>query len=137
MVERAAASAGARVVSASGEGNGESPADQFLRTVVDGAAQYERALIRARTKAALGAKRARGEKTGGDAPFGFAAVDGRLVALESEQSTMARARELSAEGRSLRSVAAALAVEGRVSRTGRPFAAQQVSRMLVNEAAAA
>jgi DNA invertase Pin-like site-specific DNA recombinase len=64
-VEREAARMGARVVSASGEGNGDSPADQFMRTVVDGAAQYERGLIRARTKAALAAKRAKGEKTGG------------------------------------------------------------------------
>jgi DNA invertase Pin-like site-specific DNA recombinase len=131
-VERASAGAGARVVSASGEGNGDSPADQFMRTVVDGAAQYERALIRARTSAALAAKRARGEKTGGDAPFGFAvAADGvHLVAVEREQATIARARQLAAEGRSLRAVAAALAAEGRGSRTGRPFYAAQVARML-------
>src|SRR5579862_3564421 len=61
MVERAAEGFGARVVSAAGEGNGDAPADQFMRTIVDGAAQYERALIRARTKAALAAKSARGE----------------------------------------------------------------------------
>src|ERR1019366_2531424 len=48
MVERAAGSVGAAVVSAAGEGNGTTPADQFMRTVIDGAAQYERALIRAR-----------------------------------------------------------------------------------------
>lgn len=59
-VERAAAQCGAAVVSAAGEGNGAAPADQFMRTVIDGAAQYERALIRARTRAALAAKRARG-----------------------------------------------------------------------------
>ena len=55
---------GARLVSATGEGNGDSPADAFLRTVIDGAAQYERGLVRARTRAALavkaGASRARG-----------------------------------------------------------------------------
>jgi DNA invertase Pin-like site-specific DNA recombinase len=132
MVERATASAGATIVSAAGEGNGDAPADAFMRTVIDGAAQYERALIRARTKAALGAKRAKGEKTGGDAPYGFAlAVDGlRLAPVESEQKTLARARALSAEGRSLRNVAAALTSEGRFSRTGRAFAAQQIARML-------
>jgi DNA invertase Pin-like site-specific DNA recombinase len=63
-IERAAAAAGARVVSASGEGNGDSPADAFMRTVIDGAAQYEHGLIRARTAAALAAKRARGERVG-------------------------------------------------------------------------
>src|SRR5207253_1974262 len=77
MIERAA---GVPVVSASGEGNGTSPADAFMRTVIDGAAQYERGLIRARTKAALAAKAARGERVGG-VPFGMRVdVDGvRLV----------------------------------------------------------
>lgn len=135
LVERAVASAGAAVVSAAGEGNGTAPADQFMRTVIDGAAQYERALIRARTKAALGAKRAKGEKTGGDAPYGFAlAVDGkRLVPVDEEHVTIARARALAAAGLSLRAVAAALAGDGRVSRTGRPFAAMQIARMLAGQ----
>src|SRR5580658_6335135 len=70
-VERAAASAGAVVVSAAGEGNGTAPADAFMRTVIDGAAAYERALIRARTTAALAVIRARGQKTGGGVPYGF------------------------------------------------------------------
>ena len=132
-VERAAGSSGAVVVSAAGEGNGDTPADAFMRTVIDGAAAYERALIRARTKAALAAKSARGEKTGGDVPYGFA-VDGsgRLAPVEGEQAVIARAAALSAEGRSLRAVAAALAEEGHVARTGKPFAAMQVSRMLAS-----
>jgi DNA invertase Pin-like site-specific DNA recombinase len=132
MVERAADGQGARVVSAAGEGSGTTPADGFMRTVIDGAAQYERALIRARTTAALAVIRARGQKTGGGVPYGFAlAADGRtLVAVEDEQATIARAHVLAAAGRSLRAVAAQLAAEGHVSRTGRPFAAVQVARML-------
>jgi hypothetical protein len=35
---------GARIVSASGEGRGDSPVDAFIRTVIDGAAQYEHGL---------------------------------------------------------------------------------------------
>jgi DNA invertase Pin-like site-specific DNA recombinase len=52
-VEDAARSAGARVISADGAGNGDAPADGFMRTIVDGAAEYERALIRARTRRTL------------------------------------------------------------------------------------
>jgi DNA invertase Pin-like site-specific DNA recombinase len=139
MVERAATSAGARVMSVAGEGNGEGAADAFMRTVIDGAAAYERALIRARTTAALAVIRSSGRKTGGDAPYGYSvAADGRtLVAVESEQVVIARARALSAEGKSLRSVAATLLAEGHTSRTGRPFAAQQVARMLGDARAAA
>jgi DNA invertase Pin-like site-specific DNA recombinase len=127
-VEREAARLGARVTSASGEGNGDSPADQFMRTVVDGAAQYERGLIRARTKSALAAKSARGEVVG-QVPYGYVREGARLVAVPSEQGIIARARKL-AEGRSLRAVAVQLASEGHVSRTGRPFAASQVQRLL-------
>jgi DNA invertase Pin-like site-specific DNA recombinase len=43
--------------------------------IMDAAAAYERALIRARTKAALAAKRARGERSG-EVPYGFRAVEG-------------------------------------------------------------
>jgi DNA invertase Pin-like site-specific DNA recombinase len=131
LVDRAVTTAGARLVSASGEGNGDSPADAFIRTVIDGAAQYEHGLIRARTCAALAAKRARGERIG-SVPFGFALdPDGaHLVADEREQATIARARELRTSGLSLRAVAAHLAAEGRVSRTRRRFLAEQVARML-------
>lgn len=130
-IESAVTIAGARVVSASGEGNGDSPADAFIRTVIDGAAQYEHGLIRARTCAALAVKRAHGERVG-SVPFGFAVdADGvRLVVHDREQATRERARELRARGLSLRAVAARLAVEGHVSRTGRRFLAQQIARML-------
>lgn len=130
-VERAATTAGARLVSASGEGNGDSPADTFIRTVIDGAAQYEHGLIRARTSAALAAKRAHGERVG-SVPFGFAVhADGvRLVVNDREQSTIARARELRVCGLSLRAVGARLAAEGHVSRTGRQFLAEQLVRMI-------
>ena len=100
-----------------------------MRTVIDGAAAYERALIRARTTAALAVIRARGQKTGGSVPY--VASDGRtLVAVEGEQATIARARQLAAKGRTLRAVAAQLAAEGHVSRKGVPFFAAQVGRML-------
>jgi hypothetical protein len=131
----AVAMEGARIVSASGEGNGDSPADAFIRTVIDGAAQYEHGLIRARTTAALAAKRARGERVG-SVPFGFALhADGvRLVANLRERATIARARRLRARGLSLRAVAARLADEGCVSRTARRFTAEQVARMLSRRA---
>jgi site-specific DNA recombinase len=133
-IEDAAAEAGAVVRSSAGEGNGSTPADEFMRGVIDSAARYERALIRARTTAALAVIRARGQKTGGSVPYGFRLdVDGRtLVAVEGEQATIARARVLAVEGLSLRTVAGQLAAEGHVSRKGSPFSAVQVARMLAS-----
>lgn len=136
LVERAAGAARARVVSVDGVGNGDSPADAFMRTVIDGAAAYERALIRARTKAALGVKRARGERAG-EVPYGFRlAADGvRLEADDAEQGVLAAVRELRAAGLSHRAIVGALAARGLVSRAGRPFGQTQVCRMLAREVA--
>ena len=128
-VERAAKACGAKVLSADGTANGDTPADAFMRTMLDGAAAYERALIRARTKAALAAKRARGERAGA-VPYGFTATpDGRLVANEAEQKAIALVRQYRAAGLPLRAIVAELARAGIVSRTGRPLQLTQVARM--------
>jgi site-specific DNA recombinase len=135
-IERSAEAAGARVVAADGVGNGDSPADTFMKTVIDGAAQYERGLIRARTRAALAAKRARGERAGA-LPYGFR-VSGDGVRLEeepAEQAVLARVCELREAGLSHRLIRDALALAGLVSRGGRPFALSQVQRMLSRAAA--
>lgn len=128
-VERAAKACGAKVLSADGTANGDSPADAFMRTMLDGAAAYERALIRARTKAALAAKRARGERAGA-VPYGYsAALDGKLVTNEAEQGVLAIVRDLRAAGMPLRAVVAELARRGLVSRSGCAFQLTQVARM--------
>lgn len=130
-IERAATSAGARLVSADGTANGDSPADAFMRTVIDGAAAYERGLIKARTKAALAAKAAKGERVG-MVPYGWrVSADG--VALErdeAEQGVLAAVRELRAAGLSQRAIVAELAGRGLVSRSGRPFQKTQIARMV-------
>ncbi len=56
MVDRLAERHGARVLAADGTGNGDGPEAMLMRGIVDVFAQYERALIRARTKAALAVK---------------------------------------------------------------------------------
>jgi site-specific DNA recombinase len=135
-IERVASATGAAVVSAAGEGNGSAPADAFMRTVIDGAAAYERALIRARTKAALAAKASKGERVGA-VPYGYQlAADGvRLVLNPSEQAVLAVVRELRVAGLSQRAIVAELGTRSLVSRAGRPFAQTQVARMLAHRAA--
>ena len=131
-IERAATANGARLVSADGTANGESPADDFMRTVIDGAAAYERGLIRARTKAALQAKRERGERVG-SIPFGFRLADDgvHLEADEHEQVVVERVRVLSEAGRSTRAVVIALSEDGLVNpRTARKLNQTQVVRIL-------
>jgi DNA invertase Pin-like site-specific DNA recombinase len=129
-IERAVSTCGARVVSADGAGNGDSPTDAFMRTILDAAAAYERALIRARTRAALQAKRARGERAG-EVPFGYRlAADGRTLETDpGEQTIVTRVREARAAGLSLRAIVSELARAGLVSRAGRPLTLTQVARL--------
>ncbi len=131
MIERTAGIRGAKVISASGEGNGDSPADQFMRRILDGASEYERALIRGRTKAALAAKKSRGERTGG-IPYGFElAPDGRcLVPNAAERKVIGRVKALRARGHSIRKLVVVCAERGIVSRAGRPFHKSAIEKLL-------
>jgi DNA invertase Pin-like site-specific DNA recombinase len=120
---------GCSVLAADGSGNGATPADALMRTILDGMAEYERALIRSRTKAALQAKRARGEAAG-MAPYGFDVVSGKLFPNPDEQRTIARIRELAASGKGSKAIVGILASEGHVSRKGLPLQRTQVRRIL-------
>ena len=132
MIESAVARKGARIVSTAGEGtDGDDPASVLMRRMIDAFAEYERLLIGARTKAALGAKKARGERTG-SVPYGYTlAADGvHLEAVPEEQEVIAVARRLHGAGQSLRAIARELERRGFVSRAGKAFLAEQVKRLL-------
>lgn len=127
MVDRLVARKGARVVSALEEGtNGDDPTNVLMRRMLDAFSEFERLLIGARTKAALRAKRSRGERAG-NVPFGFRATEtGKLVPESTEQEAIALVRSLRAEGLKLREVVAELDERGVVGRTGRPLGLAQV-----------
>ena len=127
-IERAVTGCGAKIATADGVANGDGAADSFMRNMLDAVAQYERSLIRARTVAALKAKRARGELAG-NVPYGFTAVAGKLIENPAELGVLAVVRDLRAAGLSLRAVVAQLAKRGLVSRAGTPFHLTQVARM--------
>jgi DNA invertase Pin-like site-specific DNA recombinase len=130
MVERLCERVGARIQSADGAGNGAGPEAALMRNIVAAFSAYERMLIRARTKAALALKRERGERTG-TVRYGYrVAEDGKtLLPDDHEQAVIARARELRAEGASLRAVGRTLLAEGMTPRTGRAWNPQVVARM--------
>ncbi len=129
LVERLCERHGARVQSADGTGNGDGPEAQLLRGVIDVFAQYERAIIRSRTKAALAVKKANGERVGG-VPYGYRLEDGRVVEDADEQATVARARELRAAGLSLRRIGRVLIAEARNPRDAKCWHVQVVKRMV-------
>jgi DNA invertase Pin-like site-specific DNA recombinase len=137
-VERMAEGAGARVVTADGVSAEATPEGALMRTLLDAFAAYERAMIRARTRAALAVKRSRGEHTGGAAPYGFRIGPARTLAPEpAEQLVIERARALRGRGMTFDAVAAELTKIGYRSRTGRAFFPMQVLRMTTAEPPAA
>jgi DNA invertase Pin-like site-specific DNA recombinase len=115
MVEARAEALGARVTSTAGEGDGTDPSAKLMRQIVDAFAEYERALIGARTKAALAAKKVKGERIGG-IPYGFSDADGKLVPNEDEQRVILQAKYLSSTGLSMRGICAKFRIEGVVFR---------------------
>lgn len=130
MVERLVERKGARIVSADGSCNGEGPEAQLMRAIIDAFAQYERALIRTRVKAALAVKRKRLEFTG-VAPIGFSGAKDvvPLAVDEYEQATVARIIELRGDGLSIRGIVAQLNGEGRRAR-GKRWHPTSVARVL-------
>ena len=77
-----------------------------MRTLVDAFSQYERALIRARTKAALAARRSQGLRTG-QIPFGQRLADDG-VSLEEhpeEQRVIYLVNRLRSEGLTIQAIA--------------------------------
>lgn len=109
----------ARVVTADGVSAEDTPEGALMRTLLDAFAAYERAVIRARTRAALAVKRARGERISGRAPLGFRFEGGRLVEEPSEQALLACVRDLRSGGASFREVVEQLNASGVTIRGGR------------------
>jgi DNA invertase Pin-like site-specific DNA recombinase len=133
-IEHEVARCGGKIICADGSANGDSPSDEFLKTILDGAAAYERQMIRARTRAALAVKRQRGEATGGNAPFGYRIVEGRLVVDEQEQQALKTLRSMRyGEGLSFRAIRREALKRGIYSRTQKEFTLHSLHNILSRE----
>ena len=114
MVEHDVHRRGARIVSAAGEGTeSDDPTCVLMRRIIDAFSEYERLIIKARTRAAMGAKSRRGELLGA-VPYGFTrSDDGKsLIENPAEQQVLNLVANLRASGFSLRRIAAELTKRG-------------------------
>ena len=127
-IEKEVKRRGARIISAAGEGtDNDDPSNVLMRTIVDAFAEYERNLISARTAAAMAQKRKRGEKTGGDVPFGYRLLEGGRLAVEpEEQKVLELIRKLREAGESYRKIGAELQRRGILTRRGKSVWRPQV-----------
>lgn len=138
LIERMAERAGASAVAIDDDHNAQSDdPDAFLRRrIKDLMAEYERLLIRSRTKAALAVKKAKGQRTG-DIPIGRRLDDDgvHLAVDDNEAAVVARILELRQEGLPIRAIAARLDEEGFAAR-GRRWHKTTVERVLARAEAA-
>ena len=119
----------AELYSVSEQINTKNAAGRLVLNVLVSVAQWERETICERTKDALQAKKARGEKTGGNVPFGFNVINGKLVKNEEEQSIINEIKNLKNKGLSLRKIAGILNEKGIVTKNGKEWTAAQIQRI--------
>jgi DNA invertase Pin-like site-specific DNA recombinase len=115
-----------------------------MRRIVDAFGEYERLVIKARTKAALAVKKGRGEKIGGLVPYGSMrgtdkpGANGKpiktLVECAAEQDVVRLMKALRASGLTLQAIAADLAGRGITRREGGKWGYQFISRLLTKSA---
>ncbi|MGA3114579.1 MAG: recombinase family protein [Syntrophobacteraceae bacterium] len=117
---------------------------RFMLKVMGAMNELEREQAGERTKAALSFKKDKGEKTGGDVPFGFSlAASGKvlmvngqqqvikvLIANEQEQAIIRLIESLKADGHSDNGIARYLNQNGYVTKKGKGWSNVQVARIL-------
>lgn len=109
--------------------NTSSAFGRFFLLTLAGIAEMERTLVGERTRAALHSKRKRGEKLGGQPPFGFRADAGMLVPDDEEQRAIKVMEDLRSRGMSFREVAERLNASA-VRARGRRWHPTTIQRVL-------
>jgi DNA invertase Pin-like site-specific DNA recombinase len=103
----------------------DTPTAILIRQVLGAVAQFEKAALVAKMKAARDRKIAAGEKCGG-----------RRSHAELWPDVVALAKKLHKRGKSLREISAALTAAGHMNEAGKPFAATSIRNMVTRGKAA-
>lgn len=109
----------AKLISAAGEGtDNDEPTSILMRRMIDAFAEFERNIIKTRTKSAMAEKKKKGERVG-HIPFGLQlGTDKMLEPSQEEQHVLSQIRELRLQGLSTREIAAELNIRGVFNRKG-------------------
>jgi DNA invertase Pin-like site-specific DNA recombinase len=107
----------------------------FFFTLTAALAEMERGIVAERTKAALAHKRIKGEKTGGDVPFGYDLESGLLVENREEQRILKGIQKDRGRGLSLRRIARSLEENGIPTKRGGASWHPQIVKQILRRAA--
>ena len=120
LLERDLRNASIELVSCENEAvNGGDPSNVLMRRMLDAIAEYERALISARTKAALAAKKKRGFRGPGGMPYGKQLNGLKLEDEPQEALVIARIIREREAGRSVQAIVDSLNADGVPARGSR------------------
>ena len=98
-------------------------------------AEFERNLVGERTKAVLAQKKASGEVYTAVTPFGYQAIEGRLVQVEQEAALVAEMQSQRSAGATLAGIAQSLNARGIQGKSGGKWYPSTVSNILNRKAA--
>jgi DNA invertase Pin-like site-specific DNA recombinase len=132
MIELLAQGNGARVATADGVSVDDTPEGFLIRGLLDLFAAYERVMIQTRTRAALRAIAARGDKYARIPPLGWRWEGRKKVSVPHEQELIQEVRDRRKRGETLRGIVAAMNASGRTFRGSR-WHLNGVRRLLVRE----
>ena len=93
-------------------------------------AEFERKLTAERTKTALQHKKATGQKYTNQTPYGFEAIEGRLVEVKQEAEVVAEIQAARSSGSTLQSIADNLNGRGIPTKTGKTWAPATIHLLL-------
>lgn len=103
---------------------------EMMFTLMAGMAQLERRMIAERTSTALQHKKATGQVYTNQTPYGFQAIEGRLVQVEQEAQVVAEIQVARAGGSTLQAIADNLNGRGIPTKTGKSWAPATIHLLL-------
>lgn len=112
------------------EDDPDDPSRKLIRQVLGAVSEYERSMISLRLRSGRRRKAANGGFAYGSPAFGYRAEGGELVPADDEQVTLARIKELHAEGRSLREMIAVLEAEGHKPKRSAKWHPESLARVV-------
>lgn len=119
IVDRLVEKNGCTVRTADGLSYDQSPESKLMRAIMDSFAQYEREIIKQRTRMALAVKKRKGERCGGPAPFGYQWDGENKVEDASEQITLKLILNMRVEKKTYQEIADELNINDMMSRRGK------------------
>jgi DNA invertase Pin-like site-specific DNA recombinase len=130
---------GAKIVSITDPGaSADSPDARLVRGILLSLAEYQRELIRAKTRAAMRRYQKEGRVMSKRIPFGYLRDTKdmtRMVSFESEQATIRNIFNMKTAGKSLRAIARHLNEKGIKTKEGSEWKHIQIARILEREKA--